>query len=345
MKSSETLLAYLAMPLVIMDENMDVIAASREAFALFGLRPDSGAGQPSLQNLANAMAAKPNLIPAIGALTFKLQHVGSKSRIPWQDESRHFNIEVFTLPADMGMHYGIHFIDITERVELERNLDATRTYLEGILDSIPLGIVVMNRLMQITAMNLRQQDILQMTGQEISRFQTVGMDAPGLFPAQQNPTWEDVQLAVMNDGQLVKGVSRQTDSRGEEKVFSIEVAPLKNAKGDLVGAVRTCADITVQTRMEELTREAGLVIARLELVKQVSVTLHHEINNALAVLMGNLELINRYRESLPEDVLEMLGGIQEQSELIREFVIRFHKIKEIKTVDYTATDDEQMLHV
>jgi len=333
------------MPLVVMDENMEIVGASREAFSMFGIRPDPNNYSEQLHELAITMSAKQNLIPSIGAMTFKLLHVGSNTKIQWQDGIQHFDIEIFTLPSDHGIQYGINFIDTTETMELGKDLDTTRTYLEGILDSIPLGIVVMNRLMQVTAMNLRQQDIMKITGQDISRIQAVGSDVADLFSSQQKPSWEDVKTDVMKEGKILDGIVRQKSTLDEERVFSIEVAPLKNSQDEIVGAVRICGDITIQTRMEEQARESGLVIARLETIKQVAVTLNHVINNALAVLLCNLDLIAKYRASLPEIVVELLGGMQKESERLKEFVIRFSEIKEIKTANYTEDEKEKMIDV
>jgi nitrogen fixation/metabolism regulation signal transduction histidine kinase len=328
---------------VIMDENMDLVAASQEAFSMFGMRLDVNEYKKQMEELSASMAAKTDLFSSVGASTFKLRHVGSKDTVHWQDDNRFYDITVFTLPAENGMHFGVHFADTTARIESEKSRDTARTYLEGILNSIPLGVVVMNRLMQVTAMNNRQQEIMKILGQDISLIQTVGMDAPKLFISQPEPSWEDVGQKVMNNGETVRGFFRQICGEDGEKVFLIEVAPLKNDKTEIVGAVRICQDITVQTRLEEQAREAGLVIARLETVKQVAVTLNHEINNALAVLMGNLDIIDRCKQPIPEIIAELLTSVREQATRIGGFVERFSNIKEVKTVKYLESKSEQMI--
>jgi len=274
MNSFEALIAYLPMSLVIMDENMDLMAASRETFSMFGIRLDINESKKQLEELSAEMAARKDLFPSIGASTFKLRHLGSKDTVHWQDNNRFYEIDVFTLPAESGMYFGVHFVDITSRVENEKSRDIARTYLEGILNSIPLGVVVINRFMQVTAMNNRQQEIMKIMGQDVSMIQNVGMDAPNLFAPHPETSWEDVREKVIINGSTVSGLFRQNHGDGE-KVFSIEIAPLKKNNSEIVGAVRICQDITIQTRLEEQARESELVIARLETVKQVAVTLNH----------------------------------------------------------------------
>src|SRR3989339_1246717 len=123
MNSLEMFTSFLPMSLVIMDENMDLVAASREAFSMFGIRPDANEYKIQLEELSSAMAARKDLIPSIGASTFKLHHVGSKDTVRWQNESRIYDIDVFTLPAENGMYFGVHFADITARIEVERSRD------------------------------------------------------------------------------------------------------------------------------------------------------------------------------------------------------------------------------
>jgi signal transduction histidine kinase len=72
-------------------------------------------------------------------------------------------------------------------------------------------------------------------------------------------------------------------------VVRINARPLLDRDGNGVGAVSAIEDITEARRMEEHLQQAQ----KMEAVGQLTSGLAHDFNNLLAVVMGNLQLIER----------------------------------------------------
>ena len=73
-------------------------------------------------------------------------------------------------------------------------------------------------------------------------------------------------------------------------------------------------------------------------------TLNHEINNALAAILGRLEIVGVLGTVLEPSIQDVFDVISAQAHRIEEFVARFSKMKEIKTVDYIE-GQEKMIDV
>ena len=76
---------------------------------------------------------------------------------------------------------------------------------------------------------------------------------------------------------------------------------------------------------------------RLRAIRQLTVTLNHEINNPLSTVLGQAELLLR-REELPppEKARRMIGEIREAGYRIREVIQKLNRIRQIATKTYLS---------
>lgn len=334
------------MALVVMNQDMDVVAASRAAFSMFGLRFHPQEEEKSVQALAEWLFANADLVSLIGAATMKLRMLGSSDRFTWENGERHYNAVVFTMPPADAIRFGVYFRDITDQLAFEQSRESARRYLEAILDNLPVGIVVMDREMHITNINRGEQLFLKAMGTQFSLLQVIGANAAELYPDEEDMKWDEIRAAVLEagKGQAWLGPRKRYPLQdGKEIVLSITVAPLLNEKEETIGFIRVSEDVTEETRLTDELREAEMRTARLEGVQQVAVTLNHEINNALTTIIGNAQLIGALGEPLPENKQIMLNVLLDQAQRIAEVTQKLSAMKAMKSVEYLEGRGEAMV--
>lgn len=94
---------------------------------------------------------------------------------------------------------------------------------------------------------------------------------------------------------------------GQHLNVSISVSPIRNSKGDIVGASAIARDVTAQKRSEDLLRQAQ----KMEAVGRLAGGVAHDFNNILGIVTACCELL-RSRIEL-SGVSQYIDNIQEAS--------------------------------
>jgi DNA-binding NtrC family response regulator len=100
---------------------------------------------------------------------------------------------------------------------------------------------------------------------------------------------------------------------------------------DLLDQVRKAI---VRMEAEYNRTEAG----RRELIRQLSASINHEVNNPLTAILGTAELLLSEKEGLSPKLCKDLQTIIDQSLRIREVMARLRDLQEIRTTRYTTLD-------
>lgn len=343
--NESSLISCLPMALAVLDENLDLVAASRDMFSLFGIRRSSEALDGDLAELSRSMESRRDLFTLVGASSLKLRSAGSRDYFRWTEGARVFDVCVFAVPKGDEFVYGVHLNETSRALELEKQRDLTRNYLEKILDSLPLGIVVMDRQALITTMNTAQQKILRLLGKNVSLVQAVGTGAEELLGEEPALPWAKIREQVIGGGETLQWRTDELATPEGLRVFSIGIAPLRDTAGQVSGAVRIAEDVTMQVELEKKARTSELIAARFETLKQVTVTINHEVNTALTAIMSQVEIACTVGDQIPASKKPVLDSIMAQAERIADFVERLTAIKEIRTVDYLDGWNTKMLDV
>ncbi len=345
MNEYSALIIHAPTATVVFDEQMELTSASREAFTLFGIPYHPRSLESCLQKLYESIMNNQDLVNLIGASTLKLRRPGSADTVRWQKEDLTFDIDVYAFPSKSEIHYGVNFRNISERLQLEKTRAATRNYLERILDDLDLGIIVMDKNLRVTSMNTVQQSFLKLAGQDHSLVEVVGIQASRIFGQQHQPSWDEIRARVIDGGEIIRGIVENHPTQSGERIFSVNITPLKNDNGDVTGAIRVCEDITRQRQLEEEAHNAEILGARLETLKHITVTLNHEINTCLTTIITQLEILKTIGSPLPEDKQPVVEDMTGQAERIKGFIQKLSSMKEIKTVEYLNNSSEQMIDV
>ncbi len=89
-----------------------------------------------------------------------------------------------------------------------------------------------------------------------------------------------------------------------------------------------------ELREVEARKEIELEAQRLKTTSQLAITISHEFNNPLAVIMGRIDLAKQQKDS--EQCSDDYEIIKRQTERMRDLIIKMKKIEKVKETDYAA---------
>jgi PAS domain S-box-containing protein len=115
---------------------------------------------------------------------------------------------------------------------------------------------------------------------------------------------------------------------GRSIAVSLTVSPFTDSRGRIIGASTIARDVTERRRTEETTRQAEALLS----VTRLAHTAAHEINNPLAAIVGQLQLLVRQRDDDPE-LAARLQRTLESVWRIRDIVARMQRITRLELVD------------
>ena len=76
---------------------------------------------------------------------------------------------------------------------------------------------------------------------------------------------------------------------GELVNVSLTISPIKDAKGNVIGASKIARNITEKKQMERQLQQSQ----KMEAIGQLTGGIAHDFNNLLGVMVGNLDLLER----------------------------------------------------
>ncbi|RPJ58006.1 MAG: PAS domain S-box protein, partial [Acidobacteria bacterium] len=187
-------------------------------------------------------------------------------------------------------YVNIYGRDITERTQAEAALAAQRQLLHTILEQAAEGITVRDAEGRVTFVNAvaRRRALLPPEGTTLAMTPQVWgdySDAAGRrLPLEEWPVTRALR------GETVACELLRTASTGRFFVLN-SCAPLRNARGEIIGAVAITTDLTERKQVEDRLREA---LAHKQEALATNVTLlrevHHRVKNNLQMLCDMMYL-------------------------------------------------------
>jgi len=226
--------------------------------------------------------------------------------------------------------------DVTAQKEAEEALNRTREYLQNILNNTPLLIITTDLGGDIVSFNRGAEEALGYDADEV-----VGQQARSFYREPQER--EALIRRVEAEGAVRDHESELRRSDGAYLPVSINLSQLRDAKGEMIGTVGMCKDISHRRALLNQI----MLTDRLAAVGRLAAGVAHEINNPLAVvgeIAGYLDdLVSEdadgmSRDELVEELGEWLPKLTDQVKRGRSVTSRMLRFARKSQADSTEVD-------
>ncbi|HZU84133.1 MAG TPA: ATP-binding protein [Polyangiaceae bacterium] len=226
-------------------------------------------------------------------------------------DGRRVNIRAFARPlrdaAGDIAHVAIAFTDITQEVQARSRAAAVEERLRHLLDHVPLILFAIDRHGIVTLSEGRG-------------LQGLGVRPKELVGRSVHELYANDPLVLSMTRRVLAGEALHVTADMGSAVLETSYTPLRNAAGEIDGAIGVCVDVTERARMH-----ARLVQAeRLASMGTLSAAVAHEINNPLTYVIGNLELLARRLAGAPArldpELASYVSEAREGAEVVRRIV-------------------------
>lgn len=180
--------------------------------------------------------------------------------------------------------------DITRRRELQEKLRAQRELLERTFEAVHEGVYIYDRTGELIQMNATARAVagydehpemeLESTQDRLTRLQLRDPDGK-LFSESDWPVYRVLRGEIVAATAPIEMLV--TSATGRELTLQVSGAPLRDAEGQLMGAVVVTRDVTLQRRLEQQRMDIFRVVA-------------HDLANPLAAIKLYLQLQQRMIE-------------------------------------------------
>jgi PAS domain S-box-containing protein len=245
-------------------------------------------------------------------LEYRVRHADGSWRWVWDRAHavRSASGEVITMEG--------FILDITARKAAEIELARTKNNLSDAMESIDHGILLYDNERRLILLNREVQRQFAMAtdimvpGIKFDDMIARIVDLDGIKPGP-GMTKQDLVAQRVAMFERADGLPYERHLR-DGRVLHISDRP--TASG---GRVSVGIDVTDRLRMEDQLRESQ----RMEAIGQLTGGLAHDLNNYLAVIMGNLDMLADHPQADPEVSMLIegaLGGAQRGADLVRSLL-------------------------
>ncbi len=205
------------------------------------------------------------------------------------------------------------FTDITERREAEEKLQLAGQ-LQQIIEFIPDAIFVLDEDRRVIAWNramerfsgIGKADVIgkkdSYHGAEFFQSRRLLID----YVLDQDLRPESYRTVSQDNDTLIARFNTPNAIWGKEAYLEVRATPLKNEKGQVIGAIESIRDITRQQEMEEESLKAQ----KIESLGLLAGGIAHDFNNFLTAILANVQLA-RLKLTKGMDVARALQNVEE----------------------------------
>ena len=183
--------------------------------------------------------------------------------------------------------------------ELERQIAGRESGTQTILGAMEDGVLVVDARSRITLMNP--------TFEKLFELRDPAVDVP-LVEAVRHATLDQLIAEALLTGEVMRSELSVTDSRTRrERHIEVSAVPVRNANGEVTGAVVLFHDITQLKRLDQVRRD---------FVANVS----HELRTPLSILRGYIEVLLDEPETSQEELRRILSIMERHSKRLQRLI-------------------------
>jgi PAS domain S-box-containing protein len=191
--------------------------------------------------------------------------------------------------------------EIAERIRTEETLRATQSRLQLQFDHMPLACITWDRHLRVNSWNPAAEQIFGYTAQEALGKGVCDF----IVPKHLQPLVGSIGQRLL-DGQIDQHTTNENLTKDNRTILCDWTStPLRNAGGEVVGALSMVQDVTEHKQLEEQMRQAQ----KMEAVGQLAGGVAHDFNNLLTVMRGHTELVLMDNAQLPAQAAECLRQV------------------------------------
>ncbi len=257
---------------------------SRGAERLYGWSRDEAVGACAHDLLATAFPGDVGLL-----------HTGLRRDGVWHGElvHRHRDGSRVYVASHWVLQQGDppRVIEINNNITERHRAEATLRYLEALVTDSEDAIIAKTLDGTITSWNRAAERMFGWSAREI-----IGRPITTIIPADKLSD-EAAIIARLRQGQRITHFETIRQHRNGNPVHvSLTVSPIRDSRGDIVGASKIARDIGPRRQAELLLQRSQRMTALGELTGGVA----HDFNNLLSVIVNNVELLRRMVAPSPD---------------------------------------------
>ncbi len=172
----------------------------------------------------------------------------------------------------------------------EQPLVRERALTQKILDSLPLGLYVIDRSFTIVAWNRTRET----APWGMKRQEVIGRNLFEVLPSLRRGRIEEEFRQVFETGATLQ-MEEESVIEGDRRTFRISKAPLTNGQGVVTHVITLVEDITERRRIQRQL----LASEKLAGIGQLAAGIAHELNNPMAAIASCAEALLKHSEGSP----------------------------------------------
>ncbi len=240
----------------------------------------------------------------------------------------------FSVPATSGVTEHIVRIaeDITERKKVEERLQDTLEQSRVWLDNSPVCTKVVDLDFNLQYMSAAGVNALKIN--DVTKF--YGKPYPfDFFPESFKKNMTKNLKKVKETGEIITGEAPVCDIEGNELWFRATLVPVRDGDGRIDFILVVSVDINDRKKMEKVLIQSE----KLKSLGTITAGISHEFNNILAIISGNVQLLERTYKDQGEliDVLHTISKAVNDGAQISRNMLKFSKTKQ-DTKEFVSSD-------
>jgi two-component system NtrC family sensor kinase len=217
----------------------------------------------------------------------------------------------------------------SEVIERTRQIDRERRVTERIIDSLPVGLYVIDREYRISVWNRKRETGMQ----GVSREEAIGRTIFDILHRQPASVLRREFDEVFATGRL-QTFQMESTASGELRTYRLSKIPMRLNNGPVTHVITIGEDVTEWRQAQERFAQAE----KLAAIGTLAAGVMHEINNPLATIAACAESLELNHEDAPPDIQEGLRLIQSEVQRCKGIVDSLLDFSRPKASDKSLVD-------
>ena len=235
------------------------------------------------------------------------------------------------------LHYVAQYSDITKRKKAELKLKKEQTFLQTLIDNLPVNVYVKDLASRKILAN--KKELAYMGVSDISAV--LGKAETDFYPAGTAIISREEDLHVFNTGQAI--IDKETTNirkDGSISWFLTSKIPLKDDAGKIDSLLGISYNISKFKEAEEKLRKLSILEAKSKEMEQFAYIASHDLREPLTTIKGYLALLKEeFLEQMPKDAQDILQFTIERTNRMDKLIhglldySRLSQVKELASID------------